>query len=53
VQKKNKNMKIQESQALKLPLCEFKDEFDNNFKTGEAILEIAYNLVINNSLEKE
>jgi chromosome partitioning protein len=43
-----RNTKIQEAQGLKLPLCEFKDELDNSFKSGEALLEVAYNLVLDN-----
>lgn len=43
-----RNTKIQEAQGLKLPLCEFKDELDNSFKSAEAILEMAYNIVLDN-----
>jgi chromosome partitioning protein len=41
-----RNTKVQEAQAMKLPLCESKDELDNGFKCGEKILEIAYDIVI-------
>jgi chromosome partitioning protein len=41
-----RNTKVQEAQAMKMPLCESKDELDSGFKVGQVILEIAYDIVV-------
>jgi chromosome partitioning protein len=41
----NKSIKIAEAQDLKLPLCIYKEEFDNGGKSLLGLLEVAYDLI--------
>jgi len=40
-----KSTKVKESQALKIPLIEYKDELTSCFKAGEPILELAIDII--------